>query len=403
MDVSLIHLLASNEVQNFISEHESADETKLALRHKTLFGLPFALIAQQLIGRKKAKEKLPIWFNTNAIVFPPSLHLEQCSSQAAAQFKARWLSTLPFKRETFVDLTGGLGVDTYFLSQAFKRGFMLEPNEELLLMAKHNHQLLHAQNIAYLSITAEQFLATAMPSADLFYIDPSRRSGTKKVFKLADCIPNVVEQQTKLIAASQYVLIKASPLLDIQQALRELSHVQTVVVLAIDNEVKELLFLQNKHFVGEPAISATGISTHHPTQTDFVFRFSDEKNLFAETSPPQDFLYEPNAAILKAGAFKSVCLHYGLKKLHPNTHLYTSKECVEQFAGRIFKVDFIQPRATDIAHWLPDGKANVITRNYPLTAEELKKKLKLKDGGNKYVIAFSEEKRKTVAVATRIK
>lgn len=402
MHESSIAKLASNEVQDFISENELADENKLALKYKTLFGLPFALIAQQLVGKRKSKDKLPAWYNTREVVFPPTINLEQCSSQATAEFKARWMAMLPLKREAFIDLTGGLGVDTYFLSQMFQRGLMLEPNEELLLMAKHNHQLLYAQNVDYKSMTAEQFLKTDT-AADLFYIDPSRRTGIKKVFILGDCIPNVVELQAKLLAMSQFVLIKASPLLDILQALRELSHVQAVAVLAIDNEVKELLFLQNKQFEGEPDISAVDISTHHQTQTDFVFKFSNERNLIAKPSVPQEFLYEPNPAILKAGAFKSACLHYGLNKIHPNTHLYTSEKLVNDFVGRIFKIERLQPQANELNQWLPDGKANVITRNYPLSAEELKRKLKLKDGGNKYVIGFSEENRKTIVIASRVK
>ncbi|MFM8913770.1 MAG: THUMP-like domain-containing protein [Flammeovirgaceae bacterium] len=402
MDESSITKLARNEVQDFIRQHELEDEVKLSLKHKTLFDLPFSLIAQQLIGRKKSKEKLPIWHNTNGIVFPPSLNLEQCSSEATAQYKARWVAMLPI-RDLFIDVTGGFGIDSYFLSHVFQRGVMLEPNNELLLIAKHNHQLLLADNLEYLPINAAQFLQTEVLPINLLYIDPSRRSGTKKVLKLADCTPNVVELQEQFLALSQYVLVKASPLLDIQQGLRELSHVEEVVVLAVDNEVKELLFLQNRKFIGEPEIRAVDFNSKLQIQTDFVFKFSDERGLLAETSAPQEFLYEPSAYILKAGAFKSAGLHYGLKKIHPNTHLYTSEKPVGEFAGRIFKIEVVHPQSADIAQWLPDGKANVTTRNYPLTPEELKKKLKLKDGGDKYVIAFSEEKRKTIVIATRIK
>ncbi|MFM7488678.1 MAG: THUMP-like domain-containing protein [Cytophagales bacterium] len=394
--------LASKEVQDFIHRHELEDVVKLSLKYKTLFDIPFSLVAQQLIGRKKSREKLPTWYHTNGIIFPASLNLEQCSSEATAQYKARWMAMLPI-RDFFIDLTGGFGVDAYFLSHLFQRGLMLEPNQELLLTAKHNHQLLLADNVEYLSMEAMEFLKTKMPPANLFYVDPSRRSGTEKVVKLEDCTPNVVELQEQLLALSQYVLIKASPLLDIQQGLRELSHVEEVVVLAVDNEVKELLFLQNRMFVGEPQIRAVDLNTGHQTQTDFIFKFSDERNLSAETSAPQGFLYEPNAAILKAGAYKSIARHFGLQKIHPNTHLYTSEKMVHEFFGRIFKIETLQPQAKEFNYWLLNGKANVITRNYPLTAEELKKKLKLKDGGDNYVIGFSEEKRKTIAIATRIK
>lgn len=403
MDVALIQRLATKEAQDFIAEHESADENKISLKYKTLFGLPFALIAQQLVGRRKSKNKLPTWYNTKEVVFPPTINLEQCSSQATARFKANWIENLPSNKDSFLDLTGGFGVDSFFFSQIFRKGVVVEPNAELLPVTTHNHHKLGAQNLTYHCVHAEDFLKTNALSFDLLYVDPSRRSEAKKVFKLADCVPNVVTLQQQLMASACWILVKASPLLDIQQALRELAHVQEVVVLAVDNEVKELLFLQNQKFAGETNIRAVNLQTTDQTQTDFTFLLSDEKDIDLATSPPKAFLYEPHATILKAGAFKSIAKYFGLQKIHPNTHLYTSEKMVHEFFGRIFKIETLQPQAKELKHWLPNGKANVITRNYPLSPEELKRKLKLKDGGDNYVIGFSEEKRKTIAIATRIK
>lgn len=403
MEDKHIKRLSDDDVQEFIFEHETEDENKLSLKHKTLYQLPFALIAQQLVGRRKSKEKLPLWFRTKGVVYPPSLNLEQSSSEATALYKERWLAELVFPKKHLVDLTGGLGVDTFFVGRLFERTTSVEPNQELLSLAKHNHQQLGNKTISYFPTSATQWLAEHNQAVSLFYLDPSRRKNSGKVFRLSDCEPNTIELQHLLFQQSEFVLIKASPLLDIQQGLRELTNVEHVKVVAVENEVKELLFFQHFGFEGEATIEAIHLTKEGNVKETFSFLLTQEKELKSEPSVLQTYLYEPNAAILKTGAFKSVALQFNVEKIHPHTHLYSSENLEINFPGRIFKIETVNPTPSDFNKMLPEGKVNVITRNYPLAADKLKKKLKLKDGGNKYVIGFSEEKRKTIVIASRVK
>ncbi|MFM7856305.1 MAG: THUMP-like domain-containing protein [Flammeovirgaceae bacterium] len=403
MENDFKHLLVP-AVQQFIIEHQNDDITRLLLRNKTFHGVSAAEIAQQIAGRKKAKEKLPTWYNTANVIFPPTINLEQASSEATAIFKAEFVASLSCKQQSFVDLTSGFGVDSFFLGKIFHTSTVVEPHKMLLQMARHNQALFGgATPFEYKNSEAEYFLQTsALSEIDLFYIDPSRRKETQKVYRLADCTPDITFLQSKLLKQGLFIFTKASPLLDIQQGLRELQHVEKVIVLALDNEVKELLFLQTSGFIGEPEITAVNITSVAKIISSFNFKFSQERPLNMPVSSLQNFLYEPNAAILKSGAFKLVAHRFGLSKIHANTHLYTSAKRLSDFPGRVFYIEAVQPTTQQLNVLLQQGKANIITRNYPLTPEQLKKKMKLKDGGEKYVIAFSEESRKTIAVATRI-
>jgi hypothetical protein len=402
MENDFKHLLAP-AVQQFIREHQNNDITRLLLTNRTLLGVSTAEIVQQIVGRKKAKEKLSTWYATPGVIFPPAINLEQASSEATAIFKAEFVASLPCKTQSFVDLTGGFGVDSFFLGKIFQHGSVVEPNKTLLQMVRHNHAVFGVNQLEYIHCDAEHFLHTStLPQIDLFYIDPSRRKETQKVYRLADCMPDITRLQSTLLKQGLFIFTKTSPLLDIQQGLRELQQVEKVIVLALDNEVKELLFLQRSGFSGEPEIMAVTIDSSAKIGSSFHFKFSEERPLNIPTFPVQDFLYEPNAAILKSGAFKLVAHRFGLSKIQANTHLYTSTKRINNFPGRVFSIQAVQPTPQQLTGLLQQGKANVITRNYPLTPEQLKKKLKLKDGGEKYVIAFSEESRKTIVVAIRV-
>lgn len=399
MSPSEIEKLADALVQNYIASNQHEDETKLLLKHKEMFGLPFGLIANQISIRRKAENKLPLFYNTPGIVFPPSVNFEQCSSEATATLKTKIIFTsLEKKFNRAADLTGGLGVDSYFLSKQFSAFDYVEPNVELLNLARHNHSCFGAAAINYHEQTAEEFLSGVDRPFDLIYLDPSRRDEQKKkVFKLADCTPDVVSLLPKLLTASEYVLIKASPLLDIQMALAELSFVKKIMVVSVANECKELLFLVHRDFRGETFVETYNLSRLGDVLHSFHFSLSEEKSAEPKFGEPQQFLYEPNASILKAGAFRLVGNKFHLQKIHPNTHLYTSTEKIENFPGRVFSIDEWNFHEKAI-----QKKANVITRNYPLSAEALKKKLKLADGGEKYVIGFSGLKKKYVVGAIRL-
>lgn len=398
----MIDLLVQKEVQDFIVKHENADEKKLILKQKEILGVPTSVIAEQITGRRKAKLKLPLYYSSRNIVYPPGLNLEQSSSQSTGTFKAEILETIVQTNSTIVDLTGGFGVDSFFLSKRFGKLIYIEPNASLLQFAKHNHEVLGANNIQHQNVLAEEFIQKNQEQLDCAYIDPSRRDkASQKVFKLSDCEPNMPALLPILFKQTNCVLIKTSPLLDIQQGIRELAGVEKVWVVSVDNECKELLFLCRLEFQGEPKVEAVNLSHH---KTSFEFTLSEEKNASSEYSDPLTYLYEPNASVLKAGAFKLVGSSFSIAKIDVNTHLYTSDNLVENFPGRIFIIlQPVKPDAKTLTEIFPDSKANVITRNYPLTPEELKKKTKLKDGGDLYLIGFSGKKEKHLVAAARLK
>lgn len=398
----MIDLLFRKEVQDFILTHEQEDEKKLVLKHRMILDVPSSIIAEQISGRRKAKTKLPLYYNTRNIVYPPGLNLEQSSSEKTAAFKATILSSALGPNKTITDLTGGFGIDSFFMSKVCREIIYTEPNDSLLHVAKHNHATLGATNIQYHNTTAENFLSSSSGKVDCIFIDPSRRNkASQKVFKLSDCEPDIPALLSEIFQRSNCLLIKTSPLLDIQQGIKELKHVERVWVLSVDNECKELLFFCRKNFAGESRLVAVNLQDGH---ADFEFNLAEEKNTHSKSSEPLTYLYEPNTSILKAGAFKFIGEHFSLFKLHPSTHLYTSTELIQSFPGRIFKImRAVKSDPKTLLEVFPDGKANVITRNYPLTPEELKKKTKLKDGGEGYLLGFTGPSEKYLIAAERIK
>jgi 16S rRNA G966 N2-methylase RsmD len=393
-----IQSLTNPELQQFVIDHENDDEKNLVLKHKVILGVPSSHIASQIAGRRKSRTKIPSLYSTPNIIYPPGINLEQCSSEATAKFKAVQLNG-----DTFADLTGGFGIDTFFFSKKFKTAHYVESNTDLVQIVEHNHVQLQASNIQYHTTTAEIFLQTTDLRFDLMYIDPSRRAtGNQKVFKLSDCEPNVISLQDSIFKKTEKLLIKVSPLLDLHQGLKELRYVSKVFVVSVDNECKEVLFLCEKNGDHEPVIEAVNIT--HDNIDLFSFYFSDERKAEVQFSDPLLYLYEPNASILKAGAFKSIGYNFPLKKIHPSTHLYTADVMMENFPGRIFKIQgYVKLKPDILTQYFADNKANITTRNYPLTPEQLKKKTGLSDGGEKYLIGFSGTKQKYLAAADRVK
>lgn len=385
-----IQKISEPEVQNFIFEHEKEDEDKLVLKNKEVLGVPSAWIATQIKARKKSAYKIPLYYNTKGIVYPPTLNLEQSSSEATARFKAQIVSKWITSSKKFCDLTGGFGIDSFFFSSVFPYSDYGEPNKELLEIAQHNHHLLGANNIHYHNKDAVEFLGVSGKHYDLIYLDPSRRnSAQKKVYRFSDCVPDVVDLKDELYSHADRLMIKASPLLDIQQGIKDLQCVYRVLVVSVDNECKELLFLCDHEFNDEATIECYNLDK---TESEFKFKFSDERNATVEFSDPKQYLYEPNASILKGGAFKSIALAFNLQKIQTNTHLYTSNELVKDFPGRVFRVkDNSKPE-----------KANVIVRNYPMSVDEIKKKSGIKDGGDLYYLCFTGVKKKFALTADRL-
>jgi hypothetical protein len=392
--------LSSPEIQQYLRDHEDDDEKSLILKHKEILGVPTPIIADQIAGRRKAKEKLPLYYNTDGVIYPPSINLEQASSEQTARFKSQLADEYAEGKTTCVDLTGGLGVDSLFFSNIFENVVYVEPDSELMKLASHNHHVLEGKNIRYENITAEDFLKKTQ-AVDFVYIDPSRRSADKKVFTLSDSTPNVVDILPEVFEKATQGLIKTSPLLDIQMGISQLKFTEQVYVVAINNEVKELLFLLRKDHQDEASINAINLRSGRTEYFDF--KFSEEKSATVEFGPPMTYLFEPNAAIMKAGAFKSIAKTFELKKISASTHFYTSDELRKQFPGRIFKIhSFVKPDPKDLIEFFEDGKANIITRNYPLSVDELRKKTKLAEGSEKYLIGFSGDDSKFLCAAERL-
>jgi 16S rRNA G966 N2-methylase RsmD len=389
-------------VQRYILENENKDLRDLILKNKVILGIPTAQLIEQIGTRKKAKEKLPLYYQTPGIIFPPPASFEQSSSEATASFKSELIARFINGKSTRgADLTGGFGVDTYFLSKRFGKIHYVEPQAALMEIARYNHQLLGANNIEYHAMTADNFLATTGSSFDFVYVDPSRRTiDRKKVYALEDSQPDILNLKTEIFKRTSLMVVKASPLLDIQAGMAQLASVKKVFAVSVNNDCKELLFFCEKGFEGTAVITAVNIPEGHTPQM-FEFSFPEERAQKVEVSDPLRYLYEPNASILKAGAFKSAAARFNLKKIHVNTHLYTGEHLVDNFPGRKFLIEELVKPST-LKKYFPDGKANVTTRNYPLTPEALKKKTGLKDGGEKFLIGFSGEKKKFLAVARRL-
>ena len=371
------HLLKA-EVQQFINEHLSADIPSLVLKKLLFDNVSNAELAQQIEAKKRSKKKLPSWFAKDQIYYPEKLNIEQSSSEITAKYKAHLVDGV-----SIIDLTGGFGVDSYYFSKTCDRVYHCERNEKLSTIALHNFQVLDAKNIKCVVGDGLEYLNNSERTFDWIYVDPSRRDDLKgKVFHLSDCQPNVVEHLDLLFETSSNVLIKTSPMLDITKAIEDLKYVSEVHVVSVRNEVKELLFKLVKNFQEEPLINV--IELGHLNHPEFRFHMSEEKNAVLNTGEPQSYLYEPNAAILKAGAFKLIAQRHGITKLHQHSHLYTSNKKID-FPGRMFKILEVVPyRKIEAKKLLNKQKGNITTRNFPMSVPEIKKLFKMKDGGETY-------------------
>lgn len=376
----------SEESIDFIKDHINDDPAELMLHSRKFPELPMKEIVVQIASRQKAKDKLPEWFSNYDLIFPPKQNLEQASSEITAKFKARFL-----EGDSLIDLSGGTGADTFYLSRKMRSTVYVEPNEELCAVAKHNFEVLGA-NIEVQNSTAEDILKHNSDLFDWIFIDPSRRDDLQnRVYALEGCVPNVIELEVQLLNSAKNVLIKASPMLDIKKTLEQFSSCYKVQIVAVDNEVKELLIYLNKEFSGEADIEAWNISEKRE-EDQFTFKYSQEESCDFDIEEPQKYLYEPNAALMKAGAFKLIGSKYSVQKLHPNTHLYTSDEFIENFSGKKLLIkEVFSPAKKEIKKRVKNGTVNVIVRNYPMGANEIKKKFGLKDGGDSFLIFCETE------------
>lgn len=371
-------LILHTGVQLFIDKNWDTDTLSVLLQKPLFDGISQKELVEQLEAKKKCKDKLPTWFTTPHIYYPNKLNIEQTSSEQTACYKASLVHG-----KNLLDLTGGFGVDAYFFSKKIEKVFHCEINKELSEIATYNFGVLGQENITCIPEDGIHYLQNNSQKYDWIFVDPSRRNeNIGKVFLLKDCLPNIPEQLPLLFNHTQKVLIKVSPILDLTQGLEELSFVKEVHVVAVNNEVKELLYLLKKDYTGDVMIKT--INFTHGREVVFDFVLNEEKASSTKLGSPQKFLYEPNAAILKSGGFKIVGEKYGLDKLHQHSHLYTSETLVE-FPGRRFSIVQVLPYSKKTLRSFSQTKANITTRNFPLSVAEIRKKHKIKDGGDRYL------------------
>lgn len=369
--------ILNTEIQDFINSNLKSDITKLILKGCPFTHVSIQEIAEQIISKNKCESKLPTWFKTPNCYFPNKLNIEQTSSEITAKYKSDLIHG-----NSLIDITGGLGVDTFYFSQKVKNITYCEVNETLFPISTHNFQQLGTKNIATYNNDGLEFLKNTKEKFDWIYIDPSRRDDVKgKVFLLNDCLPNIPQNLNFLFEKSNNLFIKLSPILDLTSAVNELNFVKEIHVVAIENEVKELLFILEKNYAQTINIKTVNISKSN-VQT-FNFKFQETVN--ATFSEPKKFLFEPNAAILKAGGFSQIAHQLNIEKLHQHAHLYTSNTLID-FPGRVFEIQHcISYDKKEIKKFIPSKKANITTRNFPETVAQIRNKTGLKDGGNLYL------------------
>jgi hypothetical protein len=371
----------SAEFRQFVQDHLSEDPALLLFKYQGKVNFELKAAVLQISARQKAAKKLPKWVADSRIVFPASISLEQSSSEVTAKHKAENLSG-----SLMIDLTGGFGVDCHYLSQGFDRAIYCERQSELFQLSRHNLELLNPGKFEFFEGDGLKFLEKTKHHFDLIYTDPARRgSGNQKLFKLQDCEPDVVSTWTLLKQKASKILLKVSPMLDLTQAWSELPDIQKITIVSVKNEVKEvLLFWEKLEYNDAKKIEVVDLEGNFPR---FEFDPIEEENAISKFGEAEKYLFEPLSGILKAGAFSLFGERYRLRKLEKNSHLYTGNAIPAEIPGRVFEImREIPPKKQEIKSLFPSGKVNVICRNYVTGAEELKKKLGLKDGGEDFLI-----------------
>lgn len=370
--------ILNSGVQNFITKNKHTDIVSVLFKKPIFDDVSNKELAEQIQARQKCEQKLPTWYQTENIYYPKKLNLEQTSSEITALYKSNLV-----KGKRLIDLTGGFGVDSYYFSKKFEEVKHFEIDSTLSEIASHNLKKLGATNIECYAENGMDALSKENLSGDCIFIDPSRRSkDANRVFLLSDCIPDVSQSATFLLSKAPQVLIKTSPLLDLKLGLQQLPCVKEIHVVAVENEVKELLWLLEASFLGETNICTVNMQKNHSQV--FKFRLEDENIAVPTYSEPLKYLYEPNSAILKSGAFQLLSETLKIAKLHPNSHLYTSNKLFD-FPGRSFEIKEILPFNKKSVKSLKLKKANITTRNFPNSVPEIRRKFKIADGGEVYL------------------
>jgi THUMP domain-like/Conserved hypothetical protein 95 len=378
----MVNKLLDQNVQHYINANLNTDLHSLLLKKSPFSDVSMQEIVQQIKGKQVALKKFPFLLKAG-IIFPPQLNLEQSSSQKTALYKSEIL-----KGKKFIDLTAGFGIDAYYLSKNFDEITLVEQNADLLKIVEHNWSVL-GKKARFINHKLEEFLGENKENFDVIYLDPARRDQHKnKVFLLEDLSPDILEIQGKLLSFSKEIVIKLSPLIDLKYLIKVLPGIFRIDIIAVKNDVKEVVVFLSKKNSEEIICHVVNLENEEPT---YVFRFGVEEKSIAEFGEPEKYIYIPNNSVLKAGIFNLISERFGLKKLHPNTHLYTSDQKINDFPGRIFEMELIEAKQIQ-----KKSQFNVISKNYPLKPEEIKKKYNLRDGGENYLIFTQSKKGKII-------
>lgn len=371
--------LLQPEVQQFLKDNLDTSLPAILFAKDYFEAVTNVELVRQIESRRKCDKKLPLWFHADNIIYQDKLNIEQTSSEVTAAYKVGLV-----QGKVLADLTGGFGIDSYYFSKRFNRIHHCEVFDELSAVAKHNAQVLGATNIDFYNGDGLEFIREYDGLLDCIYIDPSRRNNIKgKVFMLKDCLPDVPENLELLFHKSDAIVIKTSPILDISMGLSELQYVAEIHVVAVNNEVKELLWLLKKGY--EEKVKLVAVNIKGAVKQQFSYLLEEEELVVASYGLPQTYLYEPNAAIMKSGGFKSIAAAFQLHKLHNNSHLYTGDAIID-FPGRSFRINEVIPyHKKTVKSRFQGTKANITTRNFPDKPDVLKKNLKIKDGGEVYL------------------
>ena len=377
-------MLVNEQTRDFIRQHEQDDVRRLALQGVRDAEVDLAQALQQIAGRQTARRKLPSWAGEDRVVYPPHLNMEQCSSEQTARYKAQIVNGLSVQGR-YVDLTGGFGVDFYWMSQVFKERVYVEQNPDLCALAEHNFEVLGLRSTVRCCDTTA-YLAEMEP-ADVVYLDPARRDEHGgRTYGIADCSPNVLELLPQLWEKTDHVVLKLSPMLDWRKAVDDLKQVSQVHIVSVDNECKELVLVLDKQLPDHLRLCC--VNNQQVFAIDGPLPTAPTASVSAVPANPT-FLYEPNASIMKAGCFDVLTQRYPVRQLAPNSHLFISDVEIRDFPGRGFHISAISSmnkrelKATLAAI----SSANITVRNFPLSVQQLRQKLKLKDGGDTYIFA----------------
>ena len=398
-------MLINEKTWGFVRQHANDDVRKLALQGAKDAEVDLQTALQQIAGRQTARKKLPSWTEVEGVVYPPHLNMEQCSSEQTARYK----SQIAGKGESMVDLTGGFGVDLYWISQGFRQCTYVEQNEQLCAIAQENFRRLGRSCCVCCCDTATYL--TEMPRVSLAFLDPARRNEHGgRTYGIEDCTPNVLELLPLLVQKADRILFKLSPMLDWRKAVSDLENaspngvfkVAEVHIVSVDNECKELLLLLDKEQTdGLRVVCVNGASSFTFLPSVGMFSSQAGNNLFPvwEYLTDSDLadsplnLYEPNASIMKAGCFAELEAQFPVQQISVNSHLFLSSDEINDFPGRKFKILSISSmnkqeiKKKFSESLVPMESANIAVRNFPMSAEQLRKKLKLKDGGDTYIFA----------------